>query len=82
MADSLPDDIRAMSFEAALKQLEDIVNRLDHGDAPLKESIALYERGDALKKHCEALLKEAEMKIEKITLRNGQATGTEPLDRE
>jgi exodeoxyribonuclease VII small subunit len=80
MADSLQDEIRALSFEAALKQLEDIVGRLENGQAPLKESISLYERGDALKKHCEALLKEAEMKIEKITLRAGQAAGTEPLD--
>ena len=80
MADSIPDDIRAMSFEAALKELETIVGKLESGQAPLAESIAIYERGDALKKHCEALLKEAEMKIEKITLRGGQPVGTEPLD--
>ncbi|MBK8084773.1 MAG: exodeoxyribonuclease VII small subunit [Devosia sp.] len=80
MADSSVDDIRAMSFEAALKELETIVQKLESGQAPLAESIAIYERGDALKAHCEALLKEAEMKIEKITLRGGQAVGTEPLD--
>jgi exodeoxyribonuclease VII small subunit len=80
MADSSVDDIRAMSFEAALKELETIVQKLESGQAPLAESIAIYERGDALKSHCEALLKEAEMKIEKITLRGGQAVGTEPLD--
>jgi exodeoxyribonuclease VII small subunit len=80
MADSSVDDIRAMSFEAALKELEAIVQKLESGQAPLAESIAIYERGDALKSHCEALLKEAEMKIEKITLRGGQAVGTEPLD--
>ena len=80
MADSSVDDIRAMSFEAALKELETIVQKLESGQAPLAESIAIYERGDALKAHCEALFKEAEMKIEKITLRGGQAVGTEPLD--
>lgn len=80
MAESSIDDIKALSFESALKELETIVSKLESGQAPLAESIAIYERGDALKKHCEALLKEAEMKIEKITLRGGQAVGTEPLD--
>jgi exodeoxyribonuclease VII small subunit len=74
------DDIRLMSFEAALRELEGIVGKLESGQAPLAESIAIYERGEALKAHCEALLKQAEMRIEKITLRNGQPTGTEPLD--
>lgn len=74
------DDIKLMSFEAALRELEGIVGKLESGQAPLAESIAIYERGEALKAHCEALLKAAEMRIEKITLRNGQATGTEPLD--
>lgn len=73
-------DIRAMSFEAALKELEGIVGKLESGQAPLAESIAIYERGEALKAHCEGLLKQAEARIEKITLRNGQPTGTEPLD--
>jgi exodeoxyribonuclease VII small subunit len=82
MADSpaAPDDIKQMSFEAALRELEGIVGKLESGQAPLAESIAIYERGEALKAHCEALLKAAEMRIEKITLRNGQPTGTEPLD--
>ncbi|MDB5539402.1 MAG: exodeoxyribonuclease small subunit [Devosia sp.] len=80
MADSPFDDIKAMSFEAALRELESIVGKLESGQAPLAESIAIYERGEALKAHCEALLKQAEMRIEKITLRNGQPTGTEPLD--
>lgn len=74
------DDIKLMSFEAALRELEGIVGKLESGQAPLAESIAIYERGEALKAHCEALLKAAEMRIEKITLRNGQPTGTEPLD--
>lgn len=82
MADSpaVADDIKQMSFEAALRELEGIVGKLESGQAPLAESIAIYERGEALKAHCEALLKQAEMRIEKITLRNGQPTGTEPLD--
>jgi len=80
MADSLPDDIAAMSFEVALRELEQIVGKLESGQAPLAESIAIYERGEALKARCETLLKEAEMRIEKITLRAGQPTGTEPLD--
>jgi exodeoxyribonuclease VII small subunit len=80
MADSPADDIKTMSFEAALRELETIVGKLESGQAPLAESIAIYERGEALKAHCEALLKAAEMRIEKITLRNGQPTGTEPLD--
>lgn len=80
MADSLPDDIAAMSFEVALRELEQIVGKLESGQAPLAESIAIYERGEALKARCESLLKEAEMRIEKITLRSGQPVGTEPLD--
>jgi exodeoxyribonuclease VII small subunit len=80
MADSPFDDIKAMSFETALKELEGIVGKLESGQAPLAESIAIYERGEALKAHCEALLKAAEMRIEKITLRGGQPVGTEPLD--
>jgi exodeoxyribonuclease VII small subunit len=80
VADSSTDDIKALSFEAALKELETIVGKLESGQAPLAESIAIYERGEALKARCEALLKEAEMRIEKITLRSGQPAGTEPLD--
>lgn len=82
MSDSpaIADDIKLMSFEAALRELEGIVGKLESGQAPLAESIAIYERGEALKTHCEALLKQAEMRIEKITLRNGHPTGTEPLD--
>ena len=80
MVDSPADSIKEMSFEAALRELETIVGKLESGQAPLAESIAIYERGEALKAHCEALLKAAEMRIEKITLRNGLPTGTEPLD--
>ena len=80
MADSSTDDIKAMSFEAALKELETIVGKLESGQAPLAESIAIHERGEALKARCEALLKEAEMRIEKITLRSGKPVGIEPHD--
>lgn len=81
MAEKPNQDIKAMSFEQALAELEAIVGKLESGQAPLQESIAIYERGDALKSHCEAQLKTAEARIEKITLsRDGAATGTEPLD--
>lgn len=62
------DGIGALSFEAALKELEDIVSRLERGAVPLEESIAIYERGAALRAHCEAKLKDAEARIEKIVL--------------
>jgi exodeoxyribonuclease VII small subunit len=75
------DDVSTLSFEAALEQLEQIVAKLESGKAPLAESIAIYERGEALKRHCETLLKAAESRIEKIVLsRDGQPAGTEPLD--
>lgn len=75
-------DIADLSFEAALDELEKIVAQLEGGKAPLQESIAIYERGEALKRHCEALLKQAEARIEKITLaKDGTAVGIEPLDQ-
>ena len=76
-------DIAVMSFEDALKQLEKIVDALERGDVPLEESIRIYERGEALKKHCDTLLKSAEDKVEKIRIgRDGQPIRTEPLDAE
>ncbi len=76
-------DIEKLSFEEALAQLEKIVSQLESGEAPLEKSIELYERGTALKAHCEARLKAAEAKVEKITLSaGGEPTGTEPLDVE
>lgn len=76
-------EIDKLSFEDALAQLEKIVAQLESGEAPLEKSIELYERGTALKAHCEARLKAAEAKVEKITLSaGGEATGTEPLDVE
>jgi len=81
MADNAHEDVKSLSFEAALEQLEGIVAKLESGKAPLAESIAIYERGEALKAHCETLLRTAEARIEKITLsREGKAMGTEPLD--
>lgn len=74
-------DIAQMSFEQAMEQLEGIVENLERGDVPLEQSIRIYERGEALKKHCDTLLKSAEDKVEKIRIgRDGQAVGTEPLD--
>jgi exodeoxyribonuclease VII small subunit len=76
-------DIREMTFERALKELEHIVGRLERGDVELEESIAIYERGEALKDHCDRLLKQAEAKVEKLTLSpGGQPTGTEPFSAE
>lgn len=84
MNDTTPNaDIAEMSFEKALAELETIVDKLERGDVPLEESITIYERGEALKKHCDTLLKAAEAKVEKIrTDADGNATGAEPLDME
>ena len=74
-------DVGEMSFEQAIKELETVVGQLERGDVALDESIALYERGAALKARCEAKLKEAEEKVAKITLgENGAPAGTAPLD--
>tara|TARA_R110000868_G_scaffold3200_17_gene21154 strand:+ start:1044 stop:1292 length:249 start_codon:yes stop_codon:yes gene_type:complete len=76
-------DIEKLNFEDALAQLEQIVTQLESGNAPLEKSIELYERGTALKAHCETRLKAAEAKVEKITLSaSGEPTGTQPLDVE
>lgn len=83
MTDKANDDVQAMSFEQALDALERIVDDLEKGDVPLETSIAIYERGEALKRHCDKLLRAAEAKVEKIRLsRDGQPTGVEPLDGE
>jgi len=74
-------DIKEMSFESALKELEAIVGRLERGDVELEESITIYERGEALRDHCDRLLKQAEAKVEKLTLDvEGRPTDSEPLD--
>lgn len=80
MAEDANSDVAAMSFEKALNELETIVSRLEKGEAPLQESITIYERGQALKEHCEALLKAAEARIEKVTLGRDGKVGVEPLD--
>ncbi len=79
MAENLPD-VNKLTFEAALKELEGIVAKLERGDVALEESIAIYERGEALKKRCEALLAQAEERVEKIRAQEGKAVGTEPFD--
>ena len=74
-------EVEQMSFEEAIKELEKVVGQLERGDVALDESIALYERGAALKARCEAKLKEAEEKVAKITFGDsGQPVGTAPLD--
>jgi exodeoxyribonuclease VII small subunit len=76
-------DIANLAFEQAMAELETIVDRLEKGSVPLEDSILIYERGEALKKHCDGLLKAAEQRIEKITLGpDGQPSGTVPLDVE
>ncbi len=73
--------IDTMSFEEAMKALETVVGQLERGEVALEESITLYERGAALKAHCEKKLREAEEKVAKITIGpDGQATGTEPVE--
>ncbi len=74
-------DLKEMSFEQSLSELEEIVSRLEQGDVELERSITIYERGEALRKHCDDLLKRAEAKVEKITLdAKGSPSGTEPLN--
>ncbi len=73
----MADDVKKMTFEQAIAELEQVVTRLDSGDVPLDESIKLYERGAALKDHCAAKLDDAEAKVRQITLdAKGQPTGT------
>lgn len=81
MAD--PTAVETLSFEMALKELEGIVQRLEQGKVDLEESIAIYERGEALKRHCDRLLKEAEGRVDKIRQgADGKPAGTEPLDED
>ena len=73
--------VNKMSFEEAMAALEAVVGQLERGDVPLEQSITLYERGAALKKRCEAKLKEAEEKVAAITLgEGGEPTGTTPVE--
>ena len=76
-----PEPISELSFEAALKRLEEIVRRLESGEASLDESITLYAEGDKLRAQCEARLAAAQARIEKITLgQDGRPTGVQPFD--
>ncbi len=70
--------VAEMSFEEAMAALEAVVGQLERGDVALDASIALYERGAALKAHCAARLKEAEEKVEMIRAQEGRAVGTAP----
>lgn len=80
MAEGTPD-ISDMSFEAALRALEDIVRQLENGEVPLDESIDLYERGEKLRQHCQARLDAAQARIEKIVSGpDGAVQATEPFD--
>jgi exodeoxyribonuclease VII small subunit len=74
-------DIASLSFEEALKDLENVVRRLESGDAPLDESIDLYARGDALRAHCQARLDAAQARIEAIVAdRDGKPQGLRQFD--
>jgi exodeoxyribonuclease VII small subunit len=75
-----PADVSDLSFEGALGELENIVSRLEQGAVDLDDSIALYERGQALKSHCEAKLKAAEGRLEKLVLGAGVPVGSEVVD--
>ena len=75
------NDISQLSFEQALVALEEVVQQLESGNVPLDQSITLYERGEALRKHCQARLDAAQARIEKIvTDQSGNASSTAPFD--
>jgi exodeoxyribonuclease VII small subunit len=79
--DEAGPDLAQMTFEEALKALEDVVRKLESGEVPLDESISLYERGEQLRKHCQARLDAAQARIEKIVAGpDGKAVGVEPFD--
>ena len=73
-------DIEALSFEQALAELESIVARLESGQAPLEQSIQMYERGALLKAHCEKRLEAARLRVEKIVMGQGGPQGVEPAE--
>ncbi len=85
MADSddathIPEEIQAMSFEEALEALEEIVQQLDSGQVSLEDSIDIYTRGTYLKRHCEAKLRSAKERVDKIVVGPGGTVGVEPAD--
>ncbi|MGN7438810.1 MAG: exodeoxyribonuclease VII small subunit [Alcanivorax sp.] len=77
-----PKAVNQLSFEEALVELEGIVRSLETGEAALEDSITAYERGTELKQHCEKKLKDAQAKIEKISIANDGTPSTQPLDSE
>lgn len=81
---AIPDDIAALSFEAALQELKDVVQRLEKGEADLEESIDIYSRGTNLKRHCETKLRSARERVDKlIPSEDGtNVVASEPLDVE
>jgi exodeoxyribonuclease VII small subunit len=83
MPENNNSDVAKLPFERAIEELESIVKRLEEGKVPLEESVTIYERGESLKRRCEDLLRQAEARVEKITLdAQGKPTGAEPLDVE
>lgn len=74
-----PDDLAALSFEAALAELEQLVKQLEDGKAKLDDALAAYERGSLLKQHCERKLREAQLKIEQITLQADGSAAAKPF---
>ncbi len=78
--DKFPPDSARLSFEEALSELENIVRQLEDGKGELDQAIKTYERGAQLKRHCEAKLQEAQIKVEKVVLGPEGATGVEPAD--
>ncbi len=79
---NIPAEIRKMSFEQALEELKEIVERLEQGQGELDQAIESYQRGALLKQHCEAKLRDAEQKIAKISLGADGSVGSEDLDLE
>ena len=77
--DGIPKDIKEMSFESALDELQAIVGQLESGQGKLDEAIGAYQRGAALKRHCENKLRQAKAQIEKINLGSGGEAETEPF---
>ena len=77
---SEPADIATLTFEQALAELEQIVARLESGQAPLEDSIRMYERGAALKAHCETRLEAARLRVEKIVVGAAGSSGVEPAE--
>jgi exodeoxyribonuclease VII small subunit len=81
MAENTQMDVKKLSFERAMEELESIVTKLEGGKVPLEESVTIYERGESLKRRCEELLRQAEVRVDKITTdANGEVSGTVPLD--